>query len=100
MYEWLELWLFVLAQRRLHSFAPRLAMRTLLPVALCLSLLVVSTLAYSVIPLNKKSNVTVEKRHDQYKRSNAPLGGGAGRVGYYFVQLQVGSQNFRVDIVR
>jgi hypothetical protein len=82
------------------SFLSLPAMRSVLLLALCLLGLVVCVLGYSVIPMNKKSNLTLYDRHDQYKRGNAPLGGGAGRVGYYFVELQIGGQQFRVDIVR
>jgi hypothetical protein len=62
--------------------------------------LCISVLGYVVLPMNRKSNVTFEERHEQFKRENTPLGGGINRSGFYFVELQVGSQKFRVDIVR
>lgn len=70
---------------------------------LVLHALLVSVLGYSVLPLNKKVGISLEERHENARRtvlSDTPLGGGAGRIGFYYVQMTVGSQVFLVDIVR
>jgi len=59
-----------------------------------------SAFGYAELAVNKKTNLTLEDRHNHFKRTDSPLGGGMTRIGYYFVELQVGSQVFRVDIVR
>lgn len=72
----------------------------LLLAALVAQLLCATVLAYTVLPLNAKLNSTLEERMNAYKRSSDnPLGGGPV-IGYYFVDIQIGSQTFRVDIVR
>lgn len=73
---------------------------TLLLVALVGLILFHSAFGYVEMAMNRKSNLTVEDRFNQFKRTNSPLGGGMTRIGYYFVELTVGSQVFRVDIVR
>lgn len=69
-------------------------------VLLVVQMLCITTMGYVVLPLNQKPNVTIEDRHNQFKRANEPLGGGMTRVGYYFVMLNIGSQTFQIDIVR
>lgn len=72
----------------------------LLLVALVAHLLCAAALAYVTLPMNAKSELSLEARaHNQRRSSDNPLGGGA-RIGYYYVELDIGSQTFRVDIVR
>lgn len=77
-------------------------MRLLLVVLLLVQLLS-TCFAFSVIPVNKKSQISIQERHENARRStlgDSPLGGGTGKIGYYFVQLTAGGRQFRVDIVR
>ena len=82
------------------SFVVMARIGTLLLGVFACAVLCHSVLGYVELAVNKKTNLTVLERADQFRRTDAPLGGGYTRIGYYFVELQVGSQIFRVDIVR
>lgn len=69
-------------------------------VALVAQLLCAAALAYVTLPMNAKSELSLDARAlNQRRSSDNPLGGGP-RIGYYYVELEIGSQTFRVDIVR
>lgn len=72
----------------------------LILIAVVAQLLVASALGYYEMALSSKPNVSLAERHESHRRSDSPLGGGMSRVGYYFVRMKIGSQTFRVDIVR